>query len=203
MAERARGFPKQEFQRRAAALQSRMDAAGMDALLLSTAADIFYVTGFLTRFWESPARPWFVVVPRTGDPVAVIPSIGAALMGQSWISDIRTWDAPCPGDDGVSLLAQTLRELTPENGSVGTPMGLETQLRMPVSDYERVVAQVAPRRFVDATAVIQRVREVKSEAEIDKIRAACAVADATFARADEYVQLGRPWSRFSRFQRMC
>ena len=33
------------------------------ASFLTTAADIFYVTGFLTRFWESPTRPWFVVVP--------------------------------------------------------------------------------------------------------------------------------------------
>jgi Xaa-Pro aminopeptidase len=134
----------------------------MDALLLTTAADIFYVTGFLPRFWESPARPWFVVVPAKGDPVAVIPSIGAELMGQTWLSDIRTWDAPDPEDDGVSLLATTLGDIVPEQGVIGTPMGMETQLRMALGDYLALTARLAPRRMVDATGVVQCVREVKS-----------------------------------------
>jgi Xaa-Pro aminopeptidase len=68
-------FPAEEFRGRCARLQSAMLAHGLDALLLTMAADIFYVTGFLTRFWESPTRPWFVVVPARGDPVAIIPAI--------------------------------------------------------------------------------------------------------------------------------
>ena len=43
--------------------------------------------------------------------VAVIPSIGADLMGRTWISDIRTWSAPDLADDGVSLLSDTLADL--------------------------------------------------------------------------------------------
>ena len=198
-----RGFPEAEFHRRRDALQGEMARHGLDALLLTSAADVFYVTGFLTRFWESPARPWFVVVPGTGDPVAVIPSIGAALMGQTWLSDIRCWDAPFPGDDGVSLLAVALAGLVPEGGEIGVPMGLETQLRMPLADYADVAARIAPRRFVDGTAAVQRVREIKSEAEIDRIRAACGVADRAFARVGEYAAAGVPLERvFRDFQRV-
>lgn len=198
-----RGFPVAEFHRRRDALQGEMARHGLDALLLTSAADVFYVTGFLTRFWESPARPWFVIVPGTGDPVAVIPSIGAALMGQTWLSDIRCWDAPFPGDDGVSLLVDALAGLVPEGGEIGVPMGLETQLRMPLADYADVAARIAPRRFVDGTAAVQRVREIKSEAEIDKIRAACGVADRAFARVGEYAAAGVPLERvFRDFQRV-
>ena len=75
----ARGFPVDELRRRAAALQDGMAEAGLSALLLTTAADIFYVTGFLTRFWESPTRPWFVIVPAAGAPIAIFPSIGERL----------------------------------------------------------------------------------------------------------------------------
>lgn len=203
MAEPARGFQRSEFLRRRDALQAGMAAAGLDALLLTTAADIFYITGFLTRFWESPARPWFVVLPAKGDPVAVIPSIGAELMGQTWVSDIRSWDAPDPKDDGVSLLAETFADLVPEQGLIGTPMGLETQLRMALGDYLELTARIAPRRMVDATDVVQRVREVKSEAEVAKIRAACAVADRTFARVPEFAGAGRPLDAvFRDFQRV-
>ena len=192
MVERSLGFPAAEYRARTERLQAVMRTAGQDALVLTVPADVFYVTGFLTRFWESPARPWFVVVPAAGDPVAVIPAIGAELMGRCWIDDIRTWAAPDPVDDGVSLLAETLAGLVPAHGAIGLPMGLETHLRMPLGDYARVVERRAPRRFVDATATVQRVREVKSEAEVAKIRAACGVADRTFARVPEFAGAGRP-----------
>lgn len=172
-------------------LQAGMDAAGVDALLLTTAADVFYVTGFLTQFWESPARPWFVVVPVRGDPVAVIPSIGADLMGQTWMPAIHTWDSPDPADDGVSLLCDTISALVPAGGKIGLPMGAETHLRMPLGDYQRVSGAIAPRRFVDGTAIVQRVREIKSEAEITKIRATCAIADRAYARVPDFTRPGR------------
>jgi len=191
MAERSLIFPAQEYRARTVRLQAGMAEQGIDALLLTSPADIFYATGFLTRFWESPARPWFVVVPHAGDPVAVIPSIGADLMGRTWLRDIRTWDAPDPRDDGVSLLVDTLAQAVAPHGRIGLPMGLETHLRMPLQDFEAVRARLAPRRFVDATACVQRVREVKSEAEIGKIRVACTIAARAFARVPEYASAGR------------
>jgi Xaa-Pro aminopeptidase len=149
-----------------------------------------YYTGFLTRFWESPTRPWFVVVPVAGDPVAVIPAIGAELMGRTWIGDIRTWEAPCPRDDGVSLLADTLSALVPESGRIGLPMGPETQLRMPLADFDALRARLAPRRLVDATDCLQRVRGIKTAPEIAKIRDACAIAARAFDRVPAFAQHG-------------
>ncbi len=201
MAERSLIFPASEYRRRVAALQARMAQAGQGALVLTSPADVFYVTGFLTRFWESPARPWFVIVPGAGDPVAVIPGIGADLMGRTWLTDIRTWDAPDPVDDGVSLLTATLCELTAQSAQIALPMGLETHLRMPLADYARVTQGIAPRQFCDGTDTIQRVREVKSEAEVDKIRAACQIGDAAFAQVPEFARVGVPLSLvFREFQ---
>lgn len=194
MAEPMTIFAAQEYRDRVAKLQMGMAAQGLDALLLTTPADVFYVTGFLTRFWASPARPWFVIVPVADDPVAVIPSIGAALMGQTWLHDIRTWDAPDPRDDGISLLAGALADLVPAQGQIGVPMGLETHLRMPLADYDLLRARLAPRQIVDATACIQRIREVKSEAEINKIRESCAIAGRAFARVPEFAAEGQPLS---------
>ena len=183
-------FPAQEYRERLTGLQAGMARQELDALLLSSPADVFYATGFLTRFWESPARPWFVVVPQKGDPVAVVPSIGAELMGRTWLADIRTWDAPDPRDDGISLLTDTLAERVPSKGRIGLPMGMETSLRMPQADYESLRARLAPREFVDATDCVQRVREVKSEAEIAKIRETCAIAARAFARVPEFTAAG-------------
>ncbi len=199
-----RGFSEAEYRDRVARAQAAMTEHGLDALLLTTEPEVRYVTGFLTRFWESPTRPWFVVVPAKGDPVAVIPSIGAHLMRSTWITDIRTWRSPDYKDDGVSLLADTLAGIVPESGAIGVPSGAESHLRMPLGDWERLKSRLAPRLIRDDAGILRRLRMVKSAAEVEKIAAACAVADRAFARVPEIAQPGVPLSEvFRRFQVLC
>ena len=196
-------FSEVEFQTRVELAQRRMAKAGFAALLLTTEPDIRYFTGFLTRFWESPSRPWFVVLPAEGKPVAVIPAIGAALMAKTWVSDIRTWPAPVPEDDGVSLLSDTLRDLA-KGGAVAMPMGYETALRMPLTDFRRVEAAIAPMRIVPDDGLVAKVRAVKSPAEIALIRQACATAGRAFDRLPEIAGQGVALSSvFRDFQRLC
>ncbi len=196
-----RGFPASEFRDRVARAHAMMAEAGLDALFLTTEPEIRYFTGFLTRFWESPTRPWMVVVPVSGDPVAVIPSIGAHLMGQTWLSDIRTWRAPDYADDGIGLASETLREVVPETGRIGVPSGIESHLRLPLESWQRLQGAVGERRFVGDAGILRRLRMVKSESEIAKIRTACAIADRAFARVPEIARPGVPLSEvFRRFQ---
>ncbi|MFQ5567304.1 MAG: M24 family metallopeptidase [Paracoccaceae bacterium] len=181
-----RGFPVAEFEARLVRAQRRMRDAGLAAILLTTEPEVRWFSGFLTPFWQSPTRPWFLVVPAAGKPVAVIPAIGAECMGRTWIEDIRTWSSPDPDDDGVGLLAETLAGLAGA-GPVGLPMGPESHLRMPLKDFDRLKAGVT---FVDATALIRALRSVKSEAEVAKIRFAARAASAAFARAPEILSAG-------------
>ena len=198
------GFPDVEFQTRLAEVQTRMADAQLAALLLTTEADVRYLTGFLTRFWESPTRPWFLVVPATADPVAVIPSIGADLMARTWINDIRTWRAPDYKDDGVTLLAATLSEIVPKGERIGVPSGNGTHLRMPLGDSEWLQSLLPDRRLGHDAGVMCAQRMVKSEAEIEKIAAACAVANRAFESVPEIAQSGVLLSDvFRRFQIQC
>ena len=199
-----RGFPIREYRRRVEQAQAAMALADLDALLLTTEPEVRYFTGFLTRFWESPTRPWFLIVPAAGDPIAVIPSIGKALMARTWIRDIRTWRSPDLEDDGVSLLAAALRETVGTSGWVGLPMGHESQLRMPLADYRGLSERLAPIRLGDDGGIIRDLRMVKSDAEIEKIEAACAIASRAFARLPEIAGEGRALDEvFRRFQMLC
>ena len=80
-----RGFEVAEFEARCAKAQSLMAVADISAILLTTEPEIRYFSGFLTPFWQSPTRPWFMVVPAAGKPVAVIPEIGRNCMAATWI----------------------------------------------------------------------------------------------------------------------
>ncbi|WP_118136688.1 Xaa-Pro peptidase family protein [Oceanicella sp. SM1341] len=196
-----RGFPPEEFRARTDRAQRLMAREGIDALLLTSEPDVRWFTGFLTRFWESPTRPWFVVVPAAGAPVAVIPAIGAALMAQTWVEDIRTWAAPAPEDDGVTLLADTLAELAGRQARIGLAMGRESALRMPLADYARLQSALPAAGFVDATSLLHALQQVKSEAEIGRIRTACAIAGRAFARVPGIARSGTPLETvFRRFQ---
>ena len=195
----ATGFAQAEYRARLSRAQTGMAGAGLGAILLTTEHDILYFTGFLTRFWQSPSRPWFLILPASGRPIAVIPSIGAGPMARTWVEDIRTWSAPDPDDDGVSLLADALREV---GGPVGVPSHLESHLRMPLADFARVRA-ASGLEFTDEKGIVAGLRAVKSDAEIDKIADICAIAGRAFARVGEIAHEGVPLSRAYRdFQRL-
>lgn len=171
-----RGFPESEFEARLARAQRSMAESSIDALLLTTEPEVRYFSGFLTQFWQSPTRPWFLVVPATGRPVAIIPEIGEPLMSETWIDDIRTWPSPSPDDEGVSLLADVLSEAA----SLGVLMGPETTLRMPLQDFARLQSILGETALVDATGLVSELRMVKSEAEISKISHICSIASDAF-----------------------
>ena len=119
-----------------------MEEAQLDCLLLSTEQDVFYYTGVATRFWNSPTRPFFLAIPGRGHnrPIAAIPSVFPSFGTASWLGpeNVRTWAAPQPEDDGVSLLSETLFGLKSQFGRVGFMMGLETHVRAPLADVDRI-----------------------------------------------------------------
>lgn len=198
-----RGFTDSEYQQRSENAQHLMSEQGIDAILLTTEPDIRYFTGFFTRFWESPTRPWFVIIPKTGKPIAVIPSIGLDLMSSCWVADIRTWTSPNLLDDGVSLLSDTLLEIAGTNAKIGIPMGHETHLRMPLNDFTQLKKKLKTVEFVDAHPILSSLQLIKSDAEIAKIQYACGIADRSFSRVSEIAFIGEPLGNvFRNFQRL-
>ena len=187
-----RGFDFSEFAARTARAQERMARQGLSGLLLMSEAELRYFTGFHTPFWQSPTRPWFLFIPAGGRPVAIIPEIGATLMRRTWIEDIRTWSAPDPQDDGLSLLRDLLSPLARAGACIGLLKGHETVLRMPLGDYERLLRGLPGLRIRDATGIVRALRMVKSPAEIDKLAHVCAIASRTFARVPEFARAGMP-----------
>jgi len=180
----ARGFEQIEFEQRTEKLQGLMAEQSIDALFLTTEPEFRYFSGFKSQFWESPTRPWFLVIPVKGKPIAVVPEIGKAGFDETWIDDVRCWPSPRPKDDGISLLRDTLIETSNNSFQIGAMLGPETHLRMPADNYQalkRALGQSIGRHQIqDISALIRQVRSVKSPAEIAKIRFACEVTAAGF-----------------------
>lgn len=185
-----RGFTTAEFEARTVAAQRIMKRLGLGALLLTTEPEVRYFTGFDTIFWLSPTRPWFVIIPADGKPVAVIPEIGGPSMSKTWLDDVRTWLAPQPEDDGISLLSEAIKGILPHGGVLGVPMGHETHIRMPAADFATLRTKLDGVQIADGTEVIRSLRMVKSEAEIAKIARMCSIACSAFENLPNHIKAG-------------
>ena len=191
-------FPRAEYEARLEAANRAMHANNLDAILLASEAEVRYFTGFRTQFWQSPTRPWFVILRRDQTPLAIIPEIGAELMARSDIAEIEAWPAPRPHDDGLSLLKDRLANCQ----RLGILMGHETTFRMPLNDVFELRTAL-PAEWIDATDIIRDLRMVKSDLEIAYIRQICGIASHGFARVPEIANAGLSLSSvFRDFKRM-
>lgn len=185
-----RGFTTAEFELRLSRAQANMAAHKLDGLLLTTPHNIRYFSGFDSQFWESPTRPWFLVVPAEGPPIAVIPEIGAPEMALTWIRNIRTWAAPAPEDDGQSLLAGVLGGLKRRHGRVGAELGREMALRMPVIEFLSLRDRLPGIELGNGSPCIWDCRMIKTGAEIAHINYICRIASDAYASLPGKVRIG-------------
>ena len=196
-----RGFPKAEFEQRLAVVQAAMATDDIDVLLLTQEHDIRYITGFMTPFWQSPTRPWFVVVPKSGLPKAVIPTIGREVMKRSFTDVVHCFAAPSNTDDGIALLGRVIADCAGLTPVLGMMIGAETKLMMPLMDMEVLIDAIGQPELVDATEILRAARMKKSPLEIAKLRHICGLASDVFNGMPEWVHIGQSLrSIFSEFK---
>lgn len=186
----ARGFDVSEYENRLNKIQKLMFESKMDVILLTTQVDIEYYTGFKTQFFQSPTRPWYVLIPASGKPQAIIPTIGESGMRETWVDDIKTWTSPNPEDDGISILLSAINSLTKTHKCLGVPKTLESTLRMPLGDYEYLINALNGIEIKDANKILRKVRFVKSAAEIAKIKHICQLTSQGFIDLEGFLKAG-------------
>ena len=184
-----RGFLEQEFEMRLLKAQKIMNAYKLDGILITTPHNIRYFTGFDSQFWESPTRPWFVIVPLLGKPIAIVPEIGESEFKRTWLDEIKTWPSPRPDDEGISLVKSTLENLKKIHGQVGAEFGKEMAIRMPVKDLLQL-KEIVSTSIVDGSDAIWDMRMIKTDAEIERIKFICAIASDAYNDLPSKLLLG-------------
>ena len=185
-----RGFQQSEFERRTTRAQAMMVGLKIDAMLLTTEPDVRYFSGFFTQFWLSPTRPWFLLVPVEGKPIAVIPTIGVVGMLDTWIDDVRSWTSPQPGDDGITLLTSSIQELPKHFGRIGVSLGPESHLRMPAQDFDSLRRNLGVMEIIDCSRLLVELCSIKSEAEVEKIKFVCELTSDSFNALPGFAKAG-------------
>ena len=184
-----KGFADEEFENRTLRAQEIMHDYELDGILLTTPQNIRYFTGYDSQFWESPTRPWFVIVPLSGKPIAIVPEIGESEFKKTWLDEIKTWPSPRPEDEGVSLLKSNLENVKKTFGQIGLELGSEMALRMPISDFLKL-KEVVSTNLVDGSNAIWDMRMIKTNEELKKIKFVCSIASDAYNALPSTLSIG-------------
>jgi Xaa-Pro dipeptidase len=186
------GFSRAEFEARVERARALMTEEQLDGVVVCSEPNLEYLSGFTTQFaWNTPTRPWYFVLPRTGDAVAVIPEIGDAnWLKTSWCPHLFTWPSPRPENEGIDLLAGVIKGMKRRFGRIGFELGPETRIGTTVVDLLRIREEIAPMEMSDCQPVMRELRIIKSPAEIAYVRRACLIASDGFDRLPSLLHLG-------------
>jgi Xaa-Pro aminopeptidase len=160
------------------------DEAGVDLLVLTPGSDLRYLSGYHAHAME---RLTALVVPRRGDPFLVVPRLEAPMVDASPAGglglELLAWDET---DDAFALLASAATARlgsSPARVAVGARTWAEHALG---------VQRALPGSALEIAApVIDRLRMVKSPAEIEELAIAGAAIDRVHARMAEWLTVGR------------
>ena len=186
-----RGFNITEFEGRLEKARQLMQEKKFEMLLITSPHNFRYFTGFDSYFWESPARPWFLLLSLNNDPIAIIPSIGKTALQKTWVKNVITWQSPNPIDEGITVLQDTILYIQSNKCSIGCELGMESQLRMSIKDFQKLNLKLENHSFIDASPLIWKLRMVKSENEISKIRKIISIASNVFDELPKLLQIGQ------------
>jgi len=166
-------FPLAEYQERQKRVRTKMEAAGLDLLLVIHPVNINYLIGARHKAYQEFQCLFFT---RDPGPLTMMTRLADVfeLERESLAGEVRGWGGREPGDPIVLF-----ESIMKEKGYLRLKCGLEVpRYYIHPYEYERIRAMLGTRLVADATNFIEQLKLVKSPNEIAYIRRAAGIADA-------------------------
>jgi Xaa-Pro aminopeptidase len=157
-----------EYQARMSRLQESVADAELDLFVVSSEESILYLTGVPYSPLE---RPFFILVRPRGKPELLVPMLERDHLAQAAsVQQVTTyWDYPSLPGEGW---AERLLELIGSNGTIGIEPTLPAEVGSVLAGLQPAVLPL-----------VERLRLIKSPAEIELLRHAARYADLGVERA--------------------
>ena len=182
-------FPKEEYLKRLDNIHKKLENENIDGIVITSPANFRYFSGLDSNFWESPTRPWFLIISKNGKIKALVPSIGLSAIESTFIKDIEVWQSPNPKDEGTSLLKKIIKTF-PKNSNIGFELGMETYLRMSIKEFLKIKNDLKEYNLIDSTNIVWSLRKIKSDLEIKNIEKICSITSKVFDNFINKISLG-------------
>lgn len=184
-------FSVSEFGKRLHSVKESMSRQGIDVLLITDPANMNYLTGF--DAWSFYVHQLLVVMVDEKEPIWIGRGMDASA------ASITTWlheDNIIPySDDYVQSTIKHpmdfVAELLSKKGKANRVIGAEYDAYyFTAKNYIQLTKKLPNATFVDGTSLVNWIRIVKSDAEMDFIQKAATIATKTMMKGIERIEAG-------------
>ena len=174
-----------------ARLHTLMDQAGLDAVVLRSGQNFTYLSGVvypgtLQRHVDltDSTRPVVLLWPRHGRPVLLANKIAAGLAERDgWIADIVLYEAYV--DSPQEKLVEVLRDAGLDAARVGFEKDYFSAIH-----WDAIQEALPHMHMLECTALMDRVRWIKTDAEVAQIRKAADLLDDAYLEVFKRIRPG-------------
>ena len=162
-------FSMAEYERRLAGMRAEMDRRALDAMVVTTPENLFYLTGY-----QTPGYYFFqaLVVPLDGEPFMVTRLLeDSNVQTRTWVEYSRPY---ADTESAVGALHMALHEFGLEKARIGYE---KHSYFFRASEQEQIIAAMEEATFLDSTGLVENLRVIKSPDELDMIRAAAKTTE--------------------------
>ncbi len=192
IAYRNAAFGKEEYEGRVRRVQAEMKKRGLDLLLLHEIGNICWLCGVQCLCWN---KYFMLAVPAKGDPYLVIQSfeLGNAWLN-TWLDDDHiipyySCEIGKPEENPLDVSVRTVKELGHERSAIG----LERSTPCPgisAAGFAAIEQGLREAQFADASGLAERIRTVKTPAELKTMKQASDIASLAMNKVMEYAESG-------------
>jgi Xaa-Pro dipeptidase len=173
-------FARTEYDERVRRARVNLQQAGIDVMVVTGPENIFYLTG-----QQTPGYYTFqaLVLPVEGEPVFVIRQLEYFnFISNTFISDAAIYT---DGDEPVGFLVDVIQK----KGWAGKRIAIDKRgWFLPIAVYEALQAKLGT--IHDGAGQIEKLRAIKSAAEIEKLEMAASYVDAGMRAGLAAVRVG-------------
>ena len=160
-------MPDKQLSARIDRMKDELRQKGLDAYIVSTEENIWYLTNLV---YKPEERPFFVVVPVEGKPTIVVPALEERHLGtppiDSFVAAYREFPAPA-GRGWADVLRKTIKKAK----NVGIEGKMKTYITAELQGFSPVVIDI-----------VEGLRLDKSDYEIGMIRKSAEIASSAMGR---------------------
>lgn len=177
-------------------VKESMKREKLDGIVAFSTSNVYYLTGYHSMLAILSKTPsFFAVLPLGGEPELVVPSDeeGLYLTGEFKIRGHHYYgesfgsakEKPKDEGDPFGIVAESLKKAGVERGRIGYDGKIA-----PVYLYELLKKALPEAEFVEATNFFQKLRMVKSEEEIRRLKDSHAILEHAISAAFKATKVG-------------
>jgi Xaa-Pro dipeptidase len=175
-------FPREEYDRRLAAVREGMAARGLEVLLLFAPANLFYMLGYNTAGYSNYQC---LLVSLDRDPVLVVRLLERPVAeATTWLETVWTYEDHEEPESAVHKALHDAGLATRKLAAERTSPFLDVQSYMRLRD-------ILGAELADGTGIVDGVRLIKSPAELEYVRIAAHSTEAGMHAALDAIAEGK------------